>query len=119
MKKLFLTFTFTLLTVTTMFMSAQDAQAWWDDDDDYWDRPWYGGGPWYGGYGPYGGYPYGGYGGYGGYPYGGYGGYPYDYGPYGEYADPYATTDTTTESAPSGEAPAPAYPPYQGYYYGY
>ena len=52
--------------------------AWWDDDNDYWDGPWgYPGYGWggYPGYGGYGGYP--GYGGWGGYPgYGGWGGYP-------------------------------------------
>ena len=120
MKKLLLTFAFAIVTSGAMFISAEDAQAWWDDDD-YWDRPWYGGGaPWYGGYpyGGYGGYPYGGYpnGGYGGYPYGGYGGYPYGGYPQAGYADPAATTDTTTPAESTTTAPAyPAYPTYYGY----
>ena len=114
MKRLFLTFTFAIVATSAMFMQTQDAQAWWDDDDDYWDRPWYGGGPWYGGYGhPYGGYgyPYGGYG--YGYPYGGYYGGGYAYPPYGGYGYPQGTADTGTQSESSTTMPAnPAYPPY-------
>ena len=117
MKKLLLTFAFAIVTSGAMFISAEDAQAWWDDDD-YWDRPWYGGGgPWYGGYpyGGYGGYPYGGYP-YGGYPYGGYGGYPYGGYPQAGYADPAATTDNTTPAESTTTEPAyPAYPTYYGY----
>ena len=70
------------------------SNAWWDDDNDYWDGPWgypgygYGGYPGYG-YGGYPGYGYGGYPGYGyggGYPGYGYGGYPgYGYGGYPGY----------------------------------
>ena len=111
MKKLFLTFAFALVTGAAMFMSApDDAQAWWDDDDDWYDRPWHGGG-WYRPYGY--GYPYGGY----GYPYGGgyYGGYPY-----GGYGDPYGygyqqPQQGTTEGAPAESAPQPAYPAYPAY----
>ena len=44
MKRLFLAFIFAIVTSGAIFLPAQDAQAWWDDDDDYWDRPWYGGG---------------------------------------------------------------------------
>ncbi|MEN8132860.1 MAG: hypothetical protein ABFS45_22310 [Pseudomonadota bacterium] len=60
----------------TLVLVSTSANAWWNDDDDYWGGPWgnrgWGGYP---GYGGYGGYP--GYGGYGGYPgYGGWGGYP-------------------------------------------
>jgi hypothetical protein len=122
MKKLFLTFTFAIVSSAAVFMSAQDAQGWWDDDDDYWDRPWYGGGPWYGGYRPYyGGYGYP-YGGYGGYPYGGgYGGYPYGGYPQSGYADPYGTAGTTapaesTTDESTSTTPAYQYPAYQGYY---
>lgn len=112
MKKLFLTFAFTIVAGLAVVMVPQDAQAWWDDDDDWYDRPWYGGGPWYGGYhrpGGYG-YPYGGYGGYpyGGYPYGGYGGYPYGYG----YQQPGAAQ---TEAPAEGTAAQPAYPAYPSY----
>ena len=67
---------------STSILVATSASAWWDNDNDYWDR-----GPWgYPGYGGWGGYPgYGGYGGYGGYPgYGGWGGYP-GYGGWGGY----------------------------------
>ena len=116
MKRLFLAFIFATVTSGAIFLPSQDAQAWWDDDDDYWDRPWYGGGgPWYGGYpyGGYGGYPYGGY---GGYPYGGYGGYPYGgYGGYPQtgYTDPSAATDSTTATEPT--TATPAYPTYYGY----
>ena len=71
-----------ILVSTTIVCSAligpTVANAWWGNNDDYYDRPW-GYGPWYGG-GPYG---YGGYPGYGGWggPYG-WGGYP-GYGGYG------------------------------------
>jgi hypothetical protein len=54
----------------TVAVVSMNANAWWDDDDDYYDR-WHGGGPWYGGYGWGPGYGYPGYG-WGGYP--GYGG---------------------------------------------
>lgn len=111
MKKLFLTFTFAIVAGLAMSVIPQDAQAWWDDDDDWYDRPWYGGGPWYGGYRPYGyGYPYGGY----GYPYGGgyYGGgypyYGYDYQQPGT-AEQAAPAETTTQQ--------PAYPAYPAYPY--
>ena len=112
MKKLFLTFAFTIVAGSAMFMAPQDAQAWWDDDDDWYDRPWYGGGPWYGGYRPYGyGYPYGGY----GYPYGGgyYGGYPQQ----GYYGYPQQGTAETQAPAEGATTQQPAYPAYPAYPY--
>jgi hypothetical protein len=68
--------TLAVITGASVLVSTS-ASAWWNSDNDYWDRgPWYGGGGGYPGYGGWGGgYPgYGGWG--GGYPgYGGYGGY--------------------------------------------
>jgi hypothetical protein len=49
------------------------AHAWWNNDDDYYDR-WHGG-RWYGGPYGWGGYPGYGWGGYPGYGWGGYPGY--------------------------------------------
>jgi hypothetical protein len=119
MKRLLLMFTFAIVTAVALFIPTQDVHAWWDDDDDYWDRPWYGAGPWYGGYGyPYGGYgyPYGGYGyPYGGYGYPSYGGYGYPYGgygypyPYGGYQAPYGTTETVPTQQDPAATSQPAY----------
>lgn len=61
----------TVFLAGAIAICSTSASAWWNDDDDYYDR-WYGG-PWYGRYHGYG-YDWGGYPGYPGY---GWAGYPY------------------------------------------
>lgn len=92
------------------FGNVMNPSRWFDDDDRY-DRGYYGRG-----YGPYGGYgygpwgygggPYGPYGGWGGYPgYGGWGGYPgYGQGPSTIVVNP--TPDSSRQAPP----PAPRLP---------
>jgi hypothetical protein len=68
--------TLAVITATSILVSTS-ASAWWNDDNDYWDRgPWGGGYPGYGGWGGpgYGGWGGPGYGGWGGPGYGGWGG---------------------------------------------
>jgi hypothetical protein len=90
------------------FGDMMDPGEWFGDDDDWYERGYYGG-P-YGPYGPYGwGGPYG-YGPYGGGPYGGpYG--PYGYGgPYGGWGGGYPGAIVVNPSQGSSAPPPPRTP---------